>query len=155
MNKRTAVYALSLLIVAGAIGVFSASAHEGSHFFGSRAFYKDGNPSDYTQKMISHKAEILGLSEEDLSAALESGKTFAEIMEDQGLTREDLATAKKEYMKKHLSEKLAQMVADGEITQEEADEKLAQMENFDGVKKRGFKHGRFFKHSRFHIFGES
>jgi hypothetical protein len=67
-------------------------------------------------------AEQLGMTTDELAAELKAGKTIDEIAEEKGV---DLQAARLEAMKKEL----AQRVADGEITQEQADWMLQGMEN--------------------------
>lgn len=62
-------------------------------------------------------AEKLGISEEDLEAQYAQGLTMWQIAEAQGLTTDEITTLLTEAR----SEALAQMVADGVITQEQAD----------------------------------
>jgi uncharacterized protein (DUF433 family) len=72
------------------------------------------------------------LTLEELRELRASGMTFGEIAEAQGLTHEDIEQAKKEYrahfFMKNAHEKLEQMVTDGELTREQANRKLATMQ---------------------------
>jgi hypothetical protein len=69
-------------------------------------------------------AEALGLTTDELNAELDGGKTLAEIAEEQGLNPADLAAV----LESAHVDGLAQAVADGALTQEQADAMLAQME---------------------------
>ena len=62
-------------------------------------------------------AELLGLTPEELSAEREAGKSLREVAAKQGLDEEEL----KEALADARAEKLEQAVADGKITQEQAD----------------------------------
>jgi polyhydroxyalkanoate synthesis regulator phasin len=74
---------------------------------------------------LSVAAETLGLSEEDLRTALEAdGATLAQVAEDQGVEVDALVDA----LVAAGEERIADAVADGRITQEEADERLADLE---------------------------
>ena len=121
MDKKVLIYAFALLIVAGGVGIVGA----GAHIRGDFDFTKDRG--ERFEKMLDHKATLLGLTTEELKAELESGKTFKEIVEDQGLTKEDLKSQFQQYKLTKIEDHLSQAVADGELTQEEADEKLAKM----------------------------
>ena len=66
--------------------------------------------------------DTLDLTPEELREAVESGQTLAEIAEAQGVSTDDLVAA----MTAGIEERLADAVADEKITQEEADEKLAE-----------------------------
>jgi hypothetical protein len=63
-------------------------------------------------------AEALGLSVEDLEAALAEGKTMRDLVDESGL---DAATLREKMQAAHEAA-IAQAVADGVITQEQADE---------------------------------
>jgi hypothetical protein len=68
-------------------------------------------------------AETLGLTSDELTAEVNSGKTITQIAEEQGVSRSDLVTA----LETAHQESLTQAVADGYLTQEQADNILAQM----------------------------
>jgi uncharacterized protein (DUF433 family) len=69
-------------------------------------------------------AEALDMTIDELHEALKDGQTIAELAEAKGVALEDIADA---LVSEH-SEHLQQAVEDGRLTQEEADEKLAEME---------------------------
>ncbi|MEJ5914355.1 hypothetical protein [Pseudokineococcus sp. 1T1Z-3] len=72
-------------------------------------------------------AEVVGLSEEELRAALaEDGATLASVAQGQGVATEDLVDALVAAAERHLDEE----VAEGGLTQEEADERV------DGLRER-------------------
>ncbi len=72
------------------------------------------------EEMKATMAEFFGMSVEDLDAALADGKTPATLADELGLDLEDLKAA----MNVARQEAIAQAVADGEITQEQADAML-------------------------------
>lgn len=67
-------------------------------------------------------AEALGMTVAELRTALRDGQTLAEVAEAQGVEVQTLIDALVAEVKEHLDEH----VADGDMTQEEADEKLAE-----------------------------
>jgi polyhydroxyalkanoate synthesis regulator phasin len=67
-------------------------------------------------------AELLGLSPEELREQLQGDATLADLAGDAGVTTEALVDAMLSGMREHLAER----VESGDITQEEADERLAQ-----------------------------
>jgi polyhydroxyalkanoate synthesis regulator phasin len=69
-------------------------------------------------------AEALGVEEDDVRAALEDGRTIAELAEEQGVEVSDVVDAIVSAQR----ERLDQAVADGDLTQEEADRILATSE---------------------------
>jgi len=66
-------------------------------------------------------AETLGITVDDLQAAREAGQTLAEVAEAQGMTADDVVTAIVANAEQHLAEE----VAEGELTEDEAAERLA------------------------------
>lgn len=66
-------------------------------------------------------ADTLGMSVADLRAELQSGKTLSEIIAEHGKTVDDVVNA----LVAEAQAKLEQAVADGRLTQEEADEILS------------------------------
>ena len=66
-------------------------------------------------------AEVLGMTEDELQTALEDDQTLAEIAQDQGVGVQRVVDA---IVAEH-QERLDQAVADGDLTQAEADEMLA------------------------------
>jgi len=69
-------------------------------------------------------AETLGMPEQDLIAALRDGQSVAQVAEEQGVALETVVEA----LLAPRREALAQQVAEGKLTQAEADEMLAEME---------------------------
>jgi polyhydroxyalkanoate synthesis regulator phasin len=66
-------------------------------------------------------AESLGIEEDELRSALEDGQTIAEIAEEQGVDVQDVV----DDIVAAQQERLDEAVADGDLTQEQADEILA------------------------------
>jgi hypothetical protein len=73
-------------------------------------------------------ATYLGLSEEELHSKLESGKSLAEVAKEQDKSVEGLVDALVADAKKHLDEE----VAEGDLTQAQADQMLSHLE--DGIR---------------------
>jgi hypothetical protein len=82
--------------------------------FGGQANGSYGPLHDY---MFPAVAEALGLTSEELQAAHDSGQTFYDIAAAQGLTVEEAQA----LMADVRAQALEQAVADGKITQEQAD----------------------------------
>lgn len=68
-------------------------------------------------------AQALGMTTDELHSALESGKTIAQVAADQGVDVQVVIDALTAGMTSHINEE----VANGELTQEEADAKLADL----------------------------
>lgn len=77
----------------------------------------DGKAGPMHDSMHAAIAEALGLTVEELDAAHDEGKTAWDIAEEQGLGEEEFST----LMFDARSSALQQAVADGSITQEQAD----------------------------------
>jgi hypothetical protein len=69
-------------------------------------------------------ADQLGLTPDELTAQLNSGKTLAQIAQEKGIKTTDLAAVMETTMKTGL----AQAVKDGQLTQEQADRMLKHMD---------------------------
>ena len=70
------------------------------------------------------KAQILGLTQEELKSQLQTGKTFAQILQEKGLNLEQF----QEKVLEQKKQKLQSMVQAGQITQAQADQRLEQMQ---------------------------
>jgi len=68
-------------------------------------------------------AQALGMTTDELHTALESGKTIAQVAADQGVDVQVVIDALTAGMTSHINEE----VASGELTQEKADAKLADL----------------------------
>ena len=68
-------------------------------------------------------ADALNMTTDEVKAALQDGQTVAEIADEQGLELEDVVDA----VLADAEEKLAEAVENGHLTQEEADEQLANL----------------------------
>jgi hypothetical protein len=77
----------------------------------------------YHGTMPSILAEELGMTLDELSAALAEGKTVAEVAAEQSVSLEDLVAALVAWR----ADDLSQAVADGRLTQEQADWMLKEM----------------------------
>ena len=86
--------------------------------------------------MFEQKAALLGVSVEEMKNAWAEGKNFHELMEESGLTKEDL----KARMKARMAEHLQALVNEEVITQEQADQRSEAVGEGKGFK-RGFPHG--------------
>ncbi len=98
----------------------------GPRGFGGRGVMSGGYGlmAPYQDVMHTAIAEALGLTVEEFNAALAEGKTLWQIAEEQGVSLEEVTAAKLEAR----ADVLAQMVADGVITQEQADWMLSRMQ---------------------------
>jgi hypothetical protein len=165
MNKKTLIYAFSLLLVAGTVGAISVSAHGMGFGFGpgEPLFTQEELEAKIVEKVadgtltqaqadlrlehmaqaearqkemqarrdeeVSEVANFLGLSVEDFQAQIEAGKRINEIAEERGISQAALNEFHQAQMLEHQQERLQQLVDDDRLTQEEADQKLEQLQN--------------------------
>lgn len=73
---------------------------------------------------LSEAAEAIGIDEAELKAAVESGESIADVAEANGVDVDTVIDA----MVSAKTERLAEKIDEGQITQAEADEKLADAE---------------------------
>jgi len=115
------------------------TGHRGSDRSGDRSGDRDGNRENRGNGPVGrggpgsgHHAEILtdvlGLTVEELQAAYEAGQTMDEIVDAQGLTMEEFQAA----VQAARIAQINQAVADGELTQEQADRMIERIENSEG-----------------------
>lgn len=83
--------------------------------------WRRGPGRAYVGHSLSTAAEAIGISDDDLRAALEDGETIAEVAEANGVAVQDVIDA----LVAEATERLDEAVADGDIDQAEADERLA------------------------------
>ena len=83
-------------------------------------------------------AELLGLTREEIRAELEAGKTLQDLAEEAGVDLEAFREEMKATHQENLQERIEQALADGEISQDQADWLL------EGLEK-GYLNGPFFQ----------
>jgi len=88
------------------------------------------------EAMIEKKAEILGITVEELNTAREEGTTFHEIIEEKGLDFDEFHEQMKEKRAERIKARMDQLVEDGRITREEADERIEGFGDFEGKGRR-------------------
>jgi hypothetical protein len=103
-----------------------------------RDLFGCGRGGEWT--MFDTAAEELGLTPQELFSELHAGKTLEEVAEDRGLEVADLQEALSAVRDEAMRDAIAQAVADGEITQDEADWRLEGLEQ-GYMSGRGFDHG--------------
>jgi len=124
MKKTFVIFAIALAVVTLAVGAVFAGTTlvnaqtptpgDPSYLGGGRMMAGDGLMDETMHAIL---AEKLGLSVAELDALIAEGKTVVQIAEEQGLSADEITT----LMQEARSAALDQMVADGVITQEQAD----------------------------------
>lgn len=141
MSKKYLAYTIlpALALVLAGTGI--ASAHG---WFGG---FGNVTPEEVAQRqetMFQNKAELFGISVDEMKNYWAEGKNFKEIAEAEGISQEELqermAEARQEQMRNHLQA----LVDNGVISQDQADQRLQFMEERmtnGGKMGRGFHRG--------------
>ena len=101
-----------------------ASAHGG---FGG---FHDATPEEqaqHQQEMFEEKAEFLGITVEEVKDVWVENKSFKDLAEENGISEEELKTHMQEQHKVRAQERMQNLVTEGIITQDQADQRLATM----------------------------
>ncbi|MEM7533305.1 MAG: hypothetical protein AAF639_14075 [Chloroflexota bacterium] len=107
-------------------GEFGHGRHGKRGHRGGPAFLERGEHKEIV-------AGVLGMTVEELETAKEADTSMAELIESAGLTEEEFKAA----MQTAVIEAVNQAVADGEITQEQADRIIERIESGDGFGRGG------------------
>ena len=140
MKKKLISYTILSVIALSILGVGTASAH-GWFGFGSAT---PEEIADRQESIFEKKADILGLSVDQVKDFWAQGKTFQEIAAESGITEEQLQERMKESKMVRIQEKIQTLVDQGVIDQTQADQRLKviteriESGNFG---KKGFRHG--------------
>ncbi len=129
MNKKFGWIIGALVLTLLAVGVFgttAAFADEGNppHPFGQGGPGGPGGPRGgrgLDGAALEAVADVLDMSTDDLSAALEDGKTLPELAEEAGVDMQEIFDAMSVVREASMREHIAQAVEDGNMTQEKAD----------------------------------
>jgi hypothetical protein len=143
------------LIALTALGMIGASAISVAAFDGNGYGRGQGNMLGERpgyQQMLEDKADLLGVSVEDVEAARAEGTSFGELAEELGISIEDMQARMLERAKERVQER----VDSGAMTEGEAADLLTRMqerhENCDGE---GMGRGKGFGGQRGGGFGKS
>jgi hypothetical protein len=135
MNKKYLIVIgglLAALLVVGVVGATSAYAQgpdnrgagmlgdgrgPGGHGFGL------GDPE------LEAAANALGMTTDEVSSALQDGKTLQDLADEAGVDIVDVQAAIQAAHQTEMRERIAQAVADGTMTQEQADWMLEGIDN--------------------------
>ena len=81
------------------------------------------------QNMFQNQAQLLGISVDEVKTAWSDGKTIKQIMDERGITQEQVQARMKEAQLAQLNSQLKALVDKGIITQAQADKRLQAMQN--------------------------
>ena len=110
---------LVALLVVGVIGATNSFAQGSSDLM--QHGRGPGSPHGLGQPELEAAAKVLGMTTDEVSTALQSGKTLQNLADEAGVKIEDVQSAIQAAHATELRERIAQAVTDGTITQENAD----------------------------------
>ena len=131
--KNYLIYTLLALGIFGLLGTGFASAH------GWLGFPDNFSPQEISERfenMFQNKADLLGISVDEMKNAWAEGKTLMQIAEEQGISQEQLRENMRQARMEELQTRLQALLDNGVITQEQANKRLEFMEE-------GFENGNF------------
>lgn len=122
-NKMSILIAglLVALLVVGVIGATSAYAQSSASRLQHGRGPGDGRGLRLGDAELEAAAEALDMTTDELTSALQSGKTLEQITDDAGVAFEDVQEAIQAAHAAEMRERIQQAVDDGTITQENAD----------------------------------
>lgn len=111
---------LAALLVVGVIGATSAFAQEPAnmHLHGGPG---DGHGPRLGDAELEAAADVLGMATDEVTSALQDGKTLQDLADQAGVDIEDVRAAIQAVHETEMRVRIAQAVEDGTITQENAD----------------------------------
>jgi hypothetical protein len=123
MNRKVLTYAIVPVLGVTALGIGFASAHGG--WMGTL------DPSALAERFqarFEHQAEILGIDADTLKDAWAEGKRLPEIAEEHGISVDELRERMRAEHQLRMRERMAVLVSEGVLTQAQADERMATMQ---------------------------
>jgi len=112
---------LLALLVVGVIGATNAYAQSQSSGLFHGGGPGDGRGPRLGQAELEVAAQALGMTTDELTAALQSGKTLEQIAQDAGVDFQKVQNAIQAAHAAEMRTRIQQAVTDGTITQENAD----------------------------------
>ena len=114
---------LAALLVVGVIGATSVYAQEPVNMLqhGRGPGGGGGGGRGLSDAALEAAAKVLGMTTDDVSSALQSGKTLQDLATEKGVAIEDVQAAIQAVRVEEFRARVTQAVADGTMTQEKAD----------------------------------
>lgn len=135
------VPAFALALVGGG----TAMAYGGG--FGRMASMDPTTLAQRWEEQIAQQANLLGISVDEMKTKWAEGKTLADVAKEKGISNDDLAAKLKAARDDEMKQMLQTLVAQGKITQAQADARLKAMQDrIDKADKKlfGGRHNRGF-----------
>lgn len=132
LKKKYLAYAILPVLALVLIGATTAEAHGFREGLGGVIgwFGLPANPlpaeqtAQIQQQMFESKAQILGISVDEVKAAWAQGKSPKEVIEEKGLNQKEIQARAREAVKQRMAEHLQILVQQGVITQAQAEARL-------------------------------
>lgn len=125
MKKKYLIYTILPVIAFAVLGAGIVSAHG---WFGGLGNISPNEIASRQQTMFQNEAQILGISVDEIKNAWAEGKTLKQIMEEKGISQEQVQTRMKEFQLQQMKSYLEALVGQGVITQAQADRRLQVMQ---------------------------
>lgn len=140
MKKK---YLLYTILPIAAFAVLGAGVVSACGFFGGFGNLSPDEIANRQQTMFQEQAQILGISIEEIKNAWAEGKTIKQIMEEKGISQEQVEARIKDLRTQQMKSYFQALVDKGIITQAQADKRLQVVrERFpNGKMGRGFHRG--------------
>jgi hypothetical protein len=135
---------LAALLVVGVVGATSVYAQEAANVF--QHGRGPGGGRGLNGEALEAAAEALGMTTDEVTSALQGGKTLQDLADEAGVDIADVHAAIQAVHVAEARERIAQAVEDGTMTQEQADWMLEGLDN-------GYMMGRGFGSPRGGGFG--
>lgn len=127
MNKRFKYVILPALALTLLGGGAVAEAH--GLWGGFKSHLSPQEQATRQSEMFQEKANMLGVSADEIKNAWAQGKGLLDLAKEKGITEEQLKAKMQEARKQQIQEHLKVLVGQGVITQAQADQRLQFMES--------------------------
>lgn len=124
MKNKLLIYAIFPVIGLGLLGFSGASAHGLFGGFGGASNMTPEQVVARQQAMFQREADMLGLSIDIVKEGWAEGKNLLQIAAENGITKEQLQQKMKDAQIAQLKAQLDILVANGTITQAQADRRM-------------------------------
>jgi hypothetical protein len=124
MNKKYMIVIgglLAALLVAGVVGATSAYAQAPASIPMHGRGPGDGRGFGLGDAELEAAADVLGMTTDEVSSALQAGQTLQDLADEAGVDIEDVHAAIQAVHAEEMRERIAQAVEAGTMTQEKAD----------------------------------
>lgn len=129
MNKKVLVFSLAVLTIFTAIGISSVDARG---FSQNNLGFNSDQMTERRVQMIENNAELLGITVEQLENYHAEGKYMFEIAEELGLDMDNFREKIELNRQNRMKERLQDLVDNGKITQEQANKRSENIQEFGG-----------------------